>query len=303
VPFSLHFNMGDVWIAGHERPNGRGEVIHATRVSPDYFKTIGIRIVEGRSFTDADGPDTPPVAVINETMARRYWPGETALGKTFHARAPDGPLYRIVGIAADHKTLTVTEPPTPFIHVARAQQPTSYNVVLARAQGTAASLPQSMRRELLALEPDLVFVENQTMKDELAVRLFPARAAAWFVGGIGLVAMTLAAIGLYGVITYAVSRRTREIGIRMALGAHPASVLALIMRQGLVLTLAGLVAGCTLSVAVSRWLAGVLPGVSAADPIAWGCAVAVLIGVSTCANLIPARRAARIEPSVALHLE
>jgi putative ABC transport system permease protein len=141
------------------------------------------------------------------------------------------------------------------------------------------------------------------MEEVLAVRLFPSRASVWFVGGIGVVAMTLAAIGLYGLITYSVTRRTREIGIRMALGAHPASVLALIMRQGLVVTLAGLVVGCTLSAGVSRWLTGVLFGVTAADPVAWACAVALLLGVSTCANLIPARRAARIEPSAALHLE
>ena len=135
-----------------------------------------------------------------------------------------------------------------------------------------------MRRELLALEPNLVFVENQTMEAEVDATLFPMRASAWLVSGVGLVAMLLAAIGLYGVIAYSVARRTREIGIRIALGARPGAVVGLVMRQGLLVALAGLIAGCLLAAVAARAIAGVLYGVSSADPLSWLTAAAVLLG-------------------------
>jgi len=284
-------------------PGDRGDVINATRVSPDYFKTIGVSILQGRGFTDDDRPDTPRVAVINETMAKRYWAGTSAIGKTFNTNGSDGKLFQIVGVAADHKVATIGESPMPFIHVARGQQPNSYNIVIARTRGDAGALLRDMRRELLALEPNLVFVENQTMEGEVAATLFLVRAGAWLVGIVGLVAMALAAIGLYGVIAYSVSQRTREIGIRLALGAAPASVLGLIMRQGLRVAAVGLAAGCLFGVIVSRWIAGALYGIGTGDPVSWGAAVAVLLTVSALANLIPARRAARIDPSEALRVE
>jgi predicted permease len=303
VPFSINYNRWDIWITGLHRPDNRGEVIDVTRVSPEYFKTMGVAILQGRGFTDDDRPDTPRVAVVNETMARRYWPGETAIGRTFRTRGPEGPLFQIVGVAADHRVTTVGEGPTPFIHVPRAQQPNPYEVLIARTRGDAASLVRDMRRELLALEPNLVFVENQTMKAEVAATLFPVRAGAWVVSLVGLVAMALAAIGLYGVIAYSVSRRTREIGIRMALGAQPASVLGLIMRQGLMVAAVGLVAGSLLAVIAARQIAGVLYGIGASDPVSWGGAAALLLFVAGLANLIPARRAARVDPSEALRVE
>jgi len=303
VPFSLNGNQWDVWIPGRHVPGDRGDVINATRVSPDYFKTIGVSILQGRGFTDDDRPDTPRVAVINETMAKRYWAGTSAIGKTFNTNGSDGKLFQIVGVAADHKVATIGESPMPFIHVARGQQPNPYNIVIARTRGDAGALLRDMRRELLALEPNLVFVENQTMEGEVAATLFLVRAGAWLVAIVGLVAMALAAIGLYGIIAYSVSQRRREIGIRLALGAAPASVLGLIMRQGLRVAAVGLAAGCLFGVIVSRWIAGALYGIGTGDPVSWGAAVAVLLTVSALANLIPARRASRIDPSEALRVE
>ena len=160
-----------------------------------------------------------------------------------------------------------------------------------------------MRRELLALEPNLVFVENQTMEAEVGATLFPVRAGALLVTVVGGMAMLLAAIGLYGVIAYSVARRTKEIGIRLALGARPASVLTLVMQQGLVVAGAGLAVGCVLAAIVGATTGSVLYGVRASDPVSWLGASALLLGVSAIANVIPALRAARVEPSQALRME
>jgi predicted permease len=303
VPFSINFNRWEVWVPGRHQAGEHGDSVEVTTVSPDYFATIGVPIVEGRAFTEDDRPDTPRVAIVNETMARRYWPGESAVGKTFRSRVSDGPSFEIVGVSRDHKVVTVGEPPTPFLHIARTQRPGAYATVLARTQGDAAALLRDMRRELLALEPNLVFVENQTMAAEVDATLFPVRASAWLVSSVGLIAMGLAAIGLYGAIAYSVARRTREIGIRMALGAPPGAVVRLVMKQGLHVAIAGLVAGCLLAVLGARAVSGALYGVGAADPISWLGAALVLLGASTLANFIPAWRAARVDPSIALRTE
>ena len=303
VPFSLNYNRWEIWVPERHQVGGRGDTVEVTTVSPDYFKTIGVAIVDGRRFTNDDRPDTPRVAIVNETFARRYWPGERAVGKTFRSRTSEGTVFEIVGVAADHKVLTVTEQPTPLLHVARIQRPNSYSAIVARTRGNASALLHDMRRELLALEPNLVFIENQTMEAEAEATLFPARASAWLVSGIGLVAMVLAAIGLYGVIAYSVARRTREIGIRMALGARPLSVLRLVMEQGLLVAVAGLIIGCLLAALGVRAIAGALYGVTPSDPTSWIVAAIVLLTVSALANLIPAWRASRVDPSIALRTE
>ncbi len=309
VPLQVNASRWEIWVPGRHQVGGHGDVVEQTSVSPDYFRTIGVPIVEGRAFTDQDRPDTPRVAIVNETFARRYWPGESAVGKTLRSRASDGPLFEIVGVAADHKIVSVSEPPTPFLMVSRNQRPGSYTAILARTRGDAATLLRDMRRELLALEPNLVFIENQTMETELDATMFPARASAWLVTGVGVVAMLLAAIGLYGVIAYSVARRTREIGVRIALGARPAAVVGLVMKQGLLVAGVGLAVGCRAGqlVAVARraaMISGVLYGVSVSGPDVVGLsAIVLLLGVSALANLIPAWRASRVDPSEALRIE
>ncbi|HZT75972.1 MAG TPA: ABC transporter permease [Vicinamibacterales bacterium] len=303
VPFSVNVNRWEIWIPGRHEIGAHGDTIEVTTVSPEYFKTIGIPIVAGRNFTYDDRPETPRVAIVNETFARRYWPNESAIGKTIRSRGADGPAFEIVGVVADHKVLTIGEPPTPFLHVARTQRPNPYSVVLARTRGDANTLLRDMRRELLAMEPNLVFVENGTMAAEVATTLFPVRASAWLVASVGAVAMLLAAIGLYGVIAYSVARRTREIGIRIALGARPGSVVRLVMRQGLSVALAGLAAGAVISAAVAVAVSRALYGVGPADPVSWMAAAGIVLAVSSIANLVPAWRAARVDPSIALRTE
>jgi predicted permease len=303
VPLQVNANRWEIWIPDRHRPGEHGETVETTTVSTGYFKTIGVPIVEGRAFEDGDRPETPRVAIVNETLARRYWPGQSAIGKTLRSRGSDGPAFEIVGVSADHKVLTLSEAPTPFLHISRNQRPNSYTAIIARTRGDAATLLRDMRRELLALEPNLVFVENQTMESEVEATLFPMRAGARLVSGVGLVGMLLAGIGLYGVIAYSVARRTREIGIRIALGARPTAVVSLVLRRGVIVALAGLVAGCVLAAAAARVIAGVLYGVTAADPVSWLAAIVVLVGASALANLIPAWRAAHVAPSEALRTE
>jgi predicted permease len=303
LPFSINFNTAQFHIPGHTSPNDLGFTLQNTRVSADYFRTLGVPILQGRGFTTADTPDSLKVIVINETMARRFWKDRSPIGERIHLRAADGPVFEVIGVAADHRIQTVGEQPQPYVHFATGQQSNSYQVVVARTTGDARPLVEEIRRALTSLEPNIPILDSQTMDAQVAATLLPVRVGMWVVSAVGVVALLLAGVGLYGVIAYSVSRRTREIGIRVALGARPATVVSLVMRQGLTVAAAGLALGGLLAIAATRALAGMLYGVSLADPIAWLTALAALLAAAILANLLPARRAASVDPSVALRSE
>jgi predicted permease len=302
-PLAINYNRNNVFFPERQQPGDRGIPIAATWVDDRYFATLGVPLLRGRNFGGADTPGSPRVAIVNDAFVRTYWPNIDAVGRRFRVRGTDGPEYEVVGVVADYKVETVGEPPTPYIHYALKQRAFTGEVFLVRTAADPDALLTAMRRELLALEPGTVFLENQTMQTQVDVTLLPARLAAQTIGLIGLVATALAAIGLYGVVAYAVSRRTREIGIRMALGAAPRAVLAMVMRQGLSVAAAGVVAGLALSWVAARAIASGLYGVAAGDLTAWTGAAAVLLAAAALANYIPARRAARVDPSVALRLD
>jgi putative ABC transport system permease protein len=303
LPFSINFNVQQFHIPGHASPSDLGFSLQNTRVSADYFRTMGVPILQGRGFNQSDTPTSPNVIVINETMAKRFWKDRSPLGERIRLRTADGPAFEIVGIAADHRIRTVGEQPEPYVHFAASQQMNAFQVILARTSGDARRLVEDIRRELAALEPNVPILDSQTMEAQVAASLLPVRVGLWVLSAVGVVALLLAAVGLYGVIAYSVSRRTREIGIRMALGARPTAVLSLVMRQGLTVAGAGLVIGALLAVAATRALAGMLYGVSLADPVAWGGACVALLASALLANLLPARRASLVDPSVALRTE
>ncbi|HSK08849.1 MAG TPA: ABC transporter permease [Vicinamibacterales bacterium] len=303
LPFSINFNNQAFYIPGHHAPGDRGTVVSMADVSSSYFRTLGVPILEGRVFTGADTPDTPRVAVVNETLARRYWRGTSAVGQVIHLRGADGPAIEIVGVCADYRTRTVGEGAQPYVHLAESQRPGPYRVLLARTRGDGGALLAEARRELLRLEPRLAFLDNQTMEAQIATTLLPLRVGAWVVAVVGGVAMLLAAIGLYGVIAYSVARRVREIGLRIALGASRATVVAGVMRQGLVVAAAGVAVGSVLAIGAARVVASLLYAVPPGDPVSWGAAILVLLAVAAVANLVPAWRAARIDPHVALRAE
>jgi predicted permease len=299
-PLAINYNRNTVFFPEQARADDRGTPIAATWVDDKYFATLAVPLLRGRTFTPAETVSAPKIAIVNEAFVRRHWPGSDGLGRHFRTRTADGSAFEVVGVVADYKVETVGEKPTPYIHYALGERRWTGEVLIARTAADPAALVTAMRREILSLEPNAVFLDSQTMEAQVAASLLPARLAAQTIGLVGVVATILAAVGLYGVIAYAVGRRTREIGIRVALGASPGDVLRMIMRQGLGLAATGVAIGLALSWVAARAIASALYGVGAGDPAAWSAAVAVLLGSAALANYLPARRAARVDPSVAL---
>ncbi len=303
LPFTFNFSQAEMKIDNRTYVEGqRGETIENVAISPGYLGTLGIRLVEGRDVGAADTAGAPDVAIINSTMARRFWPGESPLGHTLSI-ASTGRTYRVIGVNADHKQHGVLEQPAPFVYFAAAQRPSRYNFLVARTSGDAAALVAAMRRELLALEPGLVVMDASTMDAHMAAALLPARVGALLAGAFGGLGTLLAAIGLYGVVAFSVARRTKEIGLRMALGAQPSGVLAMVMGQGFSLVAVGLVLGAGLAAGAAFLLRGLLYGVTPLDPTAWSAAAAVMLVAALVANAVPARRAMRVEPLKALRTD
>jgi predicted permease len=305
LPFSLNFNRTNIAIPGRQKSaDEMGTSINSALVSPAYFTTLGIGVLQGRVFSDSDTPAQRRVAIVNDLFARTYWPGESALGRVVYERRLDsGRPLEIVGVVADHTLQTVGEAPQPAIYFATTQRPGGYNVIVARTSGDDRALVLRMRDTLLSLEPDLLLMDSQTMRSQIQTMLFPVRVATMLVSVFSGLGLLLAGIGLYGIIAFAVAQRTREIGIRMAIGASPGAVLRLVMRQGLGLAAAGLTVGLLLGAAATRVVSGALYGVGVADPIAWGAAAGVLLGAAILANAVPAYRAVRTDPVRALRMD
>ncbi len=300
LPFTFNFNQTEMRIDNRTYPEGqRAETIENVSASPGYFVTLGARLLEGRDFNATDRDGALDVAVVNDTMARRFWPGESALGHTVQT-VNTKRTYRVVGVLADHKQHGVLEQPVPFVYFAAAQRPSRYNFLLARTGGDAGALLTAMRRELLAMEPGLVVMDASTMDEHMAASLLPARVGAMLAIAFGGLGTLLAAIGLYGVIAFSVARRTKEIGLRMALGAEPSRVMTMVLGQGLVLVVAGLGVGAGLAAGVAFLLRGLLYGVMPMDPVAWLAAALAMLLAGALAVTVPARRAMRVEPLTAL---
>ena len=301
LPFSPNIHAQTLFIDGRQyAADDPGVTTDVTRVTPGYFRALGISLQQGREFDERDAETAPAVVIVNEAFARRYWPGESAVGKRLRTRSSTGPLFEVVGVVSDHKVRTVGEAPRPYVHFARSQGYNPSASFIARTSGDTAQLVQAMRRELTSIEPDLVFLEMQPMESAIAVTLFPARMGAFVLGTASVIALLLSAIGLYGLIAFTVSRRTREIGVRMALGSNRRDVLALIVRQGMGLVLIGVAIGLICALALTQAMAGALYGVSTLDVVTYVSAAMLLCGVALAANLLPALRAAKIDPMVAL---
>ena len=278
-------------------------------IAPSFFTTTGTVLRRGRAFTDADRADAEPVAIINEKMAQKFWPDGNAIGQCLtiaemgrtHA-AP--PCRRIVGIASNTKTTSIRGEPDLQVYAPLAQRTVEGpNELVVRSDGDPAALAASVRHAMQSVAPGLPFVDVKPMSVYLAPQLRPWQLGASMFTLFGTVALALAAVGLYGVFSYAVARRTREMGIRAALGARSGDILRLVMREGLWLTVAGIAIGVLLALGIGRVLASLLVGVTGTDPVLLGGAAAVVLCITLLAVVLPARRAAGIDPVVALREE
>jgi putative ABC transport system permease protein len=301
LPLAPDINMESIKVPGHHGPDDDATPIDTVYVGADYFRSVDVPILEGRAITDDDVKQKRQVAVVNQTMARQYWPGESAVGQQFHTGDFDQPLYEVVGVARDHKVRSVGEDPRPYIHFPSTAS-TTVSLVVRTSRPAALALP-TLRAALLRLEPEIVFSEDAAATEVVGVTMAPTRIGAMLIGGFGGLALLLAAVGLYGVIAYSVSLRTREVGIRMALGAERAQVVWLVLTQGGRLALAGVGLGLVGAALLGRVLESLLYGVSAYDPVAYGAAATILLLVATLANLAPAIAASRINPLTALRTE
>jgi predicted permease len=286
-------------VAGDRAPN-----VMANSIDGDYFGTMRIPLVRGRAFRESDDEKAPLVAIVNETMAARFWPKQDALGKRFALR-PGGPLWQVVGVAGNSKYLVIFEEPLPYFYLPLAQNFYAIRVLQIRTAVAPESLRTRVQQEIRSLEPDLPLADFQTMNESLSgfmgFRMF--QMGAQQAGSMGLLGLILAVIGIYGVVSYGAAQRTREIGIRMALGAGPASVLVMILRQGVWLVAAGVAAGLLSASVFTQATRRVLPLVDRTDPLTFTVVTLLLAGITLWACYIPARRAMRVDPMVALRHE
>ena len=292
--------LGPIQVPGRPAPDPeRGHEADWNVVTPGYFDVLRLPLVRGRGFTDADRRGSADVAIVNETLARRMFGTDDVVGRTFRN---EDRTVTVVGVARDAKYRSLGESPRGFVYVPFAQWYFTRMSLMVRT-GTEGTMAPSLRRTVAELDPALPILDQRRLVDQIAVSLFPQRVALWVAGSLGGVALLLALLGIYGVTAYGVTQRTREIGIRIALGAERERVLALVLRQGVVLAAMGVGAGLLLALAATRVLASLLYGVAATDPIAIGGAAVVLVGAALVASWLPARRAAGVDPAVALRGE
>src|SRR5262245_47464277 len=276
--------------------------IEIESVAPRYFQTMRIPLVEGREFTDADQPQSAPVAIVNETMARRYWGADRSpVGRRL--RRGSGEWSTVIGVARDVKQFGPAEPAHPWIYYPHAQEYYSMMTLVARTTGDPRQALASVRGAVRALDAALPMFDEKTLQAHSDSALFLDRIVVTFLSAFGLLALTLAAIGLYGVMAYSVTARTREIGIRMALGAQTGDVLKQVIKQGMVLALIGVAIGLAAAFALTRLMESLLFGVSATDALTFTLVSLLLAAIALLACYLPARRAAKVDPMVALRCD
>jgi putative ABC transport system permease protein len=297
--------LGDLRSPGYVGPDGTDQIdADWDVVSAGYFDALRLPVVEGRAFSAQDRQGAPYVAVINQTMAAKLFHGQSAIGRTLlqseGAGAPR-PL-QIIGVAHDSKYRFVGESPRNFIYVPLAQQFMSEITFYVR-HAPGPSHVNELRQAVIAFDPMLPVIHTQTLEEATAISLLPQRIAAWLAATVGSIGLFLAALGIYGLTAFSVSQRTREIAIRLAVGASPRDVVWLVLRQATVLAIAGAVAGIALSAVLATLLESLLIGLRPVDPLAFAVATTLLGGVMFVAAWTPARRAATLDPVQSLRAE
>jgi predicted permease len=275
-------------------------------VGANYLKTLGIPLVRGRDFIAEDmQPGATPVAVINERMSTRYWPNEDPIGRriTLGLPRPDNPWIVIIGVARDVPHRAVDSKPEPDWYASRLVTPQRHRYVFVRSALPATTLVAALRKEVTAIDPHQPISSVKTMDQVISTTTAPRRFNAWLLGVFAAIALVLATLGIYSVISYSITLRTQEIGIRMALGANRPAILMMVLRKGVVLTLIGTAIGLAGAFALTRWMSSLLFGVSASDPATYMITLLVALIAALLACWIPARRATHVDPLVALRYE
>ena len=298
IPFSYNvFSSAPIEVDGYQPPPNEQPTVEHIEVTEDYFTTLGIPIVSGREFARTDDENVPPLAIINETMAAKYWSGKNPVGQRLKAKDR---WLQIVGIAKNANYHTKTETPIPFFYVPLRQNFRVQNALLIRTFETPGAMMNALAREVHALDPNLAPLITDRLQDQIDLISYSQRLAVTLVALFGGMALFLAAIGLYAVVSYTVSQGTRELGLRMALGAGTRDLIRLVMSRGLLLTASGVAIGVVAAIMLTRLMGGMLYKVSPHDPLAFGCAIMVITIASLTACFLPAWRATRIDPVQAL---
>jgi predicted permease len=293
-----------------ERPFVRGRTppaspqeIHNNVVGPGYFATMGLPITLGRGFSFDDNATSPKVAIINETMAHAYFPGESPIGRRFGFSAEHSGDYEVVGVVKDAKYENLREKPTPMAFYPYPQRAQFLGDFTVRYTSDARGIVPQIRRAFAEVNGNLPITEVRTLAEQVDNTLAGDKLIARLSSFFGLLALLLASIGIYGVLSYAVARRTNEVGLRMALGARSSNVLWLVMREVLVLVAIGLGIGVPVALSLERLTSGLFYGLSDVDPLPIAAAVGILAVVAGAAAYLPARRASLVDPSTALRCE
>jgi predicted permease len=297
LPLGLGSSDTGVTIPGYDFAENEPRNINYVYVGEGYLETMGIDLVEGRTYTRADDADSPPVIVVNKRFADRFWPGESALGKTVQT---GGPERTVIGVVETGKYTSLGEDPKEFMYLSYHARFRSDMVVVARTPTDPQAVLRQMQNIIRSADPDMPVYDVRSMEDHMGIALLPARLGGSVLGLFGLLGLALAAVGIYGVMAYSVSQRRREIGIRVALGADRKSVLTLVLSEGMRLAIAGTMIGLVGALGASQLIKGLLYNVQAIDPVAFIGVPLLLVGVAAMAVYLPARKAAAAEPMRAL---
>ena len=306
TPMTGSVKTGTVTFEGQTVPLGQQPPsLFFNSVDPTYFEALRVPLLRGRAFTESDNQTAPPVVIVNQTMADKFWPRQDALGKRFSLKTAAGPAktLQVVGVAANGKYLLVAEDPTPFFYVPLAQNYTSARALQVRSSVPPETLLAPVQAEIYKLAPDLPVTEAKTMKQAIGDDLLEYRLGAAVATVMGAIGLLLAVIGIYGIVSFSAAQRTREIGIRMALGGSARDVIRLILQQGVGMVMVGLGVGVLAALGITRVMTGLLVGVSPSDPLTYATVALLLAAVALLACWIPARRATRVDPGVALRYE
>jgi len=300
LPLSIDRNYSYVDVPGYEFAEGESNLVEFALITEGYLEAMGAALVEGRLFTRYDDADAPPVVIVNKAFADRFWPGDSPTGKTVNT---NGKRCEVVGVVETGKYHDLGELATEFMYFPHRASGWFGMTLVARTSANPLGVLGQIREITRGLDPHLPLYDVRTMEDHVGLAMLPARLNVYVLSAFAILGLLLAAVGIYGVLAHSVARRTREIGIRTALGADKRAIERQVLLEGLKLALAGTTLGLLGAVGASRFVESMLYGVDALDPVSFGAVPLMLLAVATLAVWLPARRAASVEPVTALKAE